>query len=174
MTDFKNATGYTGGILFSSQLNKRTHLRIGGKFGRIGKVRVGLGQTSNYEVPNRITIHGDLDMQTGPKTKIIPSFLFENYGTASALVLQGKGKYLLDAKKGIDLTGGLGYRFGDALEVLVGLGWGDIDVGIGYDLPVSGQASEAIPLGGLELAITYVMKLYKEPQVDPVIFCPRF
>ncbi len=174
MTDFKSATGYTGGLVFTSKLNKRSQLRIGGKFARIGRVRVGLGQSSNYEVPNRIAFHADLDHQTGPKTKIIPSILYENYGTASAFVAQAKGKYLLDAKKGLDIMGGLGYRFGDALEVLFGVGWGDIDVGIGYDLPVSGQSSEAIPLGGLELAITYVMKIYKEPQVDPIIFCPRF
>ncbi len=171
---FESATGYAGGLVYSSQLNKRTRLRIGGKFARIGNVRVGLVNKQNYKVPNRITIHGDLDMQTGPRTKFMPSVLFENYGTASAFVLQGKGKYLLDAEKNLDLTGGLGYRFGDALQVLLGVGWGDVDVGIGYDLPVSGQASEAIPLGGLELAVTYILKIYKEPQVDPIIFCPRF
>jgi len=171
---FENATGYTGGLMFTSQLNKRAKLRIGGKFARIGRVNVGLAQNSNYRVPNRIAIHGDLDLQTGPKTRVMPSLLYENYGTASAFVLQTKGKYLLDQKKNIDISAGLGYRLGDALQVLVGLGWGDIDLGIGYDLPVSGQASEAIPLGGLEIAINYIIKIYKEPQVDPVILCPRF
>lgn len=174
MTDFQNATGYVAGLTYTSQINKRSRLQLGGKFARIGRVRVGLVSNGNYEVPNRITIHGNLEYQTGAKTKVIPSILYENYGTASAFVLQARGKQLLDAKKNIDASAGLGYRFGDALQVLVGLGWGDIDIGIGYDLPVSGQASEAIPLGGLELAITYIMKIYKEPQVDPVIFCPRF
>ncbi len=172
--DFKNATGYTAGLLLSTALNKRAKLRIGGKFARIGKIRLNLAPNQTYKLPNRITIHADLDYQIRPRTKIIPSLLYENYGTASALVVQGRGKYLLDPKKTIDISAGLGYRVGDALEVLFGLGWGDIDVGIGYDLPVSGQSSEAIPLGGLEVAITYVMKIYKEPQVDPVIFCPRF
>ena len=173
-TDFKSATGYAAGVEFRSQMNKRTSFRIGGKFSRIGKVKVNLAPSPTYEVPNRITLHTDLEYQTGPRTKIIPSILFESYGSASAFVFQTKGKYLLDGEKKIDLTGGLGYRFGDALQVLVGLGLGDIEVGIGYDLPVSGQAPEAVPLGGLELGVSYIMKIYKEPEVDPVIFCPRF
>jgi type IX secretion system PorP/SprF family membrane protein len=172
--DFQNATGYTAGLQLATALNQRTKLRIGGKFGRIGRVNVGLGQNSRYRVPNRISLHADLDIQTGPKTRFIPQLLYENYGTASVMVLQGRAKYLLDKEKKIDISGGLGYRFGDALQVLFGLSWGDIDIGIGYDLPVSGQASEAVPLGGLELGISYIMKIFKEPQVDPVIFCPRF
>lgn len=172
--DFTNATGYGVGLQWSSNLNERTKMRIGGKFSRIGRMRLPLGQSSNYRIPNRITIHADVDIQTGARTRVMPALLYENYGTASAIVFQAKGKYLLDKKKELDLTGGLGYRFGDALEVLVGLGWGNFDFGIGYDLPVSGQASEAIPLGGLEMAIIYTLKIYKEPKVDPVIFCPRF
>ena len=172
--DFKSATGYVGGLELKSTLNKRTVFRVGGKYSRIGKVRVGLAPTGRYQVPNRFTLHTDLEMQTGPKTKFIPSLLYENYGSASAFVFQGKGKYLVDKENSVVLTGGLGYRFGDALQVLVGLGWGDFDVGIGYDLPVSGQSSDAIPLGGLEVGITYMLKIYKEPKVDPIIFCPRF
>ena len=172
--DFKSATGYAGGLELKTVINKRTTFRIGGKISRIGKVRVNLAPSPNYEVPSRITLHTDLEYQTGARTKVMPSLLYESYGTASAFVFQGRAKYLLDDEKNMDITGGLGYRFGDALQVLVGIGWGDIDVGIGYDLPVSGQASEAVPLGGLEVGISYIMKIYKEPKVDPVIFCPRF
>ena len=172
--DFKSATGYGAGLQLTSKLDKRTTLRIGGKYNRIGRVRVELATAPIYQVPNRFTLHADLDRQVGPRTKILPAILYENYGSASVLVAQARGKYLLNAEKNIDVLGGLGYRFGDALEVLFGLGWGDFDFGIGYDLPVSGQASEAIPLGGLEFAVAYMVKIYKEPEVDPVIFCPRF
>lgn len=173
-TDFKKATGYVGGLMYTTTMSKRTKLRVGGKVARLGKVNVGVGNGGSYEVPSRITIHGDLDHQVGPRTKITPAVLYETYGSASAFVAQAKGKYLINQKKDMDFTAGLGYRFGDALEVLLGMGIGDLEVGFAYDLPVSGQASEAIPLGGLEVAVNYILKIYKEPKVDPVIFCPRF
>lgn len=173
-TDFKSATGYVGGLMYSTTMSKRTKLRIGGKVARIGKVRVGVGNGGNYEAPTRITIHGDLDHQVGPKTKITPAILYETYGSASAFVAQAKGKYLINQKKDMDFTAGLGYRFGDALQVLLGMGLGDLEIGFAYDMHLSGLASEASPLGGLEVGVNYILKIYKEPKVDPIIFCPRF
>lgn len=172
-TQFNRASGYTGGIQLKTHLSDRTVWRIGGRYARIGKVRVNLIQPRR-NLPGRLALHTDVEHQTGPKTKLTGALLWEDYGPANIMMIQGMNKWLLNEKQNITFSAGLGYRFGDAAQGLVAIGWGDIDLGIAYDMIFSSQAPEARPLGGLELALTYVLKIYPEPKVDPVIFCPRF
>jgi type IX secretion system PorP/SprF family membrane protein len=171
--NFNRGTEYAGGVEFRTELNDRTKFRVGARYGHIGKIRQSVAGGS-YRLPARIGGHFEADYLLNSRVIISPSLLYEHFKPASQFVAQCKGRYLFDPEKKIEFSAGLGYRFGDAAQVLFGLGWDQIQVGIGYDLPVSAQSAEAIPLGGLEIAASYIIRIYKEPQVDPVIFCPRF
>ena len=171
--NFQSGTEYAGGIQLRTQLNDRTQVRVGARYGHIARIRQAVAG-GIYRLPARIGMDFEADYLLKPRVIISPSIMYENHKPASQFVAQCRARYLFDPEKNIEFSAGLGYRVGDAAQVLFGLGWGDINVGIGYDLPVSDQAAEAIPLGGLELAASYIIKIYKEPQVDPVIFCPRF
>ncbi|MEM6964514.1 MAG: type IX secretion system membrane protein PorP/SprF, partial [Bacteroidota bacterium] len=82
--------------------------------------------------------------------------------------------YHLNEEKDMTLNVGLGYRLRDATKFIVGMDYKQFRVGAAYDLTVSDlRDADGVP-GGFELGASYIAKIYKKPDVKPVIFCPRF
>jgi len=84
--------------------------------------------------------------------------------------------YLMDAKKGVVVNGGLGFRaigLADA-QLFFGIEMKDLKVGAAFDLGILGYQQAPGLQGAFELGATYIIKIYKDPEVDPVLFCPRF
>ena len=67
---------------------------------------------------------------------------------------------------------GAGYRLRDAAEVLVGAYYKDFRIAASYDVTLSELKDRNNTVGGFELAVSYIGKIFKEPKVKPVIFCP--
>ncbi len=84
--------------------------------------------------------------------------------------------YLIDPKKGTVVNGGLGFRaIGPAdLQLFFGVEMKDLKVGAAFDLGLLGFQQAPGFQSAFELGATYIIKIYKDPEVDPVIFCPRF
>ena len=170
----KSATEIAAGIQLNSKLSKRTTIRAGISYGHLTSPKIGVIK-QDYKLPSRLTVHGELDFLLKPRLMVQGLLLAESFGkTSSNMVAQAKARFLINAHKRIDINTGLGYRFGDALQVLMGAQVKDIKVGLGYDLTMSARSSDRLPLGGLEISAGYIIKLYKEPKSDPIIFCPRF
>ena len=71
---------------------------------------------------------------------------------------------------------GPGYRMieNDAIEAILRFDYKQFRVGAAYDFNVSSLSSISNNKGGFEIAVSYIAKIFKEPTVKPVIFCPRF
>ena len=69
---------------------------------------------------------------------------------------------------------GLGYRFGDAAQVLFGGDYKDLRVALSYDVNVSSLSTASDYQGGFELAAWYIIKIYRKPTIKTRILCPRF
>jgi type IX secretion system PorP/SprF family membrane protein len=84
--------------------------------------------------------------------------------------------YLINPEKGVVLNGGLGVRaIGLAdLQLFFGVEMKDIKVGAAFDLGVLGFQQAPGFQNAFEIGAQYIIKIYKDPDVDPVIFCPRF
>lgn len=128
------------------------------------------GRGSRARLPMKLVGFARYDYDINEKIRVMPSILFQSIGPASEFAVQGMVGYKMPAEN-LVLSAGLGYRIGDALEVLGGIEYKDLRVGISYDLTLSDLVS---PYGAFELAVAYIGKIYKRPKVDPVIFCPRF
>ncbi|NND33350.1 MAG: PorP/SprF family type IX secretion system membrane protein [Saprospiraceae bacterium] len=128
------------------------------------------GGGASTELPMRIIGYGTYYMDLNEKFLVLPSVLFQSLGPASELDLQGMVGYKIPSESTV-LKAGLGYRIGDALQVLLGVDYKDLRVGASYDLTLSALSS---PHNGFEIGVAYIAKIYKRPKVDPVIFCPRF
>ncbi|MDX1408173.1 MAG: type IX secretion system membrane protein PorP/SprF, partial [Saprospiraceae bacterium] len=72
------------------------------------------------------------------------------------------------------LIGGFGYRLSDALQVLAGIQIKDVKVMLSYDLNTSRFSPATGTFGGFEISAMYIGTIYKRPDPDPVLFCPRF
>ncbi len=118
----------------------------------------------------RVTFTGEGSFLSTDKLRINPAFIFQAKSGATELAVQSTADYLLDPKKGTVVTGGLGYRVGDAVELIGGIQIKDLKIGISYDVTMSGLRNAGG--GAFELAVGYIGRIYKTPDVKPVIFCP--
>ena len=104
---------------------------------------------------------------------LYPAFIFQNSAKVNEIAVQAMGGYNLTFnEKALQAKAGLGYRVGDAVQILLGANYNDWQFGLAYDLTTSGLTSTNNLRGGFELALSKIIKIYKEPDVPPVIFCP--
>ena len=168
-----NYGDYGAGIVFKSTISKTGFLQMGIKAEHFTRVNVSL-LTQNDRLPMRMTAFGKADIPISDQFSLIPSALFEIYGPASEFIIQAGGKYLLNEEKDISLRAALGYRVLDATQIILGIDWKDLRLGLGYDITTSGLTSATRGFGGFDIAVSYMVRIFKKPTVDPVIFCPRF
>lgn len=164
------------GLLFSQELNERSRFNIGvsglhlitpNKYSLLGP------GNNDSDLDMRFNAHATYRTDLGTKWMIQPTALYVNMRPASQLAVQGWGGRYLGEAKDMLLRFGLGYRWGDATEVLLGFDYKDLQVGLSYDINVSGFREATDFQGGFEIAASYIVKIYKEPTVPPVIFCPQ-
>jgi len=84
--------------------------------------------------------------------------------------------YLFNEKKGVVLNGGLGIRaIGPAdASIFLGADIKDLKIGAAFDLGLIGFQTAPQFQNAFEIGASYIIKIYKQPDVEPVIFCPRF
>ena len=82
-------------------------------------------------------------------------------------------EYRPNKKSDTIIKGGLGYRSGDAVQLLAGIIYKGWDVGIAYDLTVSSAADLTNRYGGIELGIRRIIIANRKPDVNPKELCPR-
>lgn len=172
-------TDHVGGLHLKTLMNKTNVLQLGVSVGNIGKPRGGLdsgggGIGGAYEIPMRILGHGSYRTMYNDRLAIIPSAFFQLLGKDKEIMVQAVGEYLFNPAKRIVLKGGLGYRVGDAVQLILGTDIKDLKVTFGYDINVSKLTPASNTFGGFEIAATLIGIIYKKPNPDPVLFCPRF
>ncbi len=141
-----------------------------GSFVRTDSI-IGMENQPNFTKP---TIIGFAEVSTllTDKIRLNPAVIFQVNGPFSTVMAQTTADYLLNPAKRMILTGGLGYRIGDSVHLIGGIQIKDLKVTLAYDITVSGF-SDATRNGAFEIGVGYIGKIYRKPQVDPVIFCPR-
>jgi len=181
-----NYQDHVGGLFFKSQVNKKDLLEIGFSVGNIGSPNTSLfgnggGQDSTGQRPPRsnspMKFIGSASYRAllNNKFAIKPIFFMQSLGKASEIVVQVIGEYLINPEKQIVLRTGMGYRFADALQLIVGMDFKDnIKVTLGYDINLSKLSAASNGIGGFELSAVYIGKIYKKPDPEPILFCPRF
>jgi len=119
----------------------------------------------------KIIIHGESSFLVNEKVRVNPALLFQTQAGFTELALQSTADYMLSREKELIAIGGLGYRFGDAFELMGGVQFKNVKVMLSYDLTTSSFLEAGG--GAFELGVGYVGTIFKNPNVKPVIFCPR-
>lgn len=162
----------SAGLTITGKIENGSYYRVGLSALHVNQPRAGVlaGGSANSRFPMKMVAYGTYYADLNDQFLFTPSILFQNLGPARELALQGMLGYKIPTESTV-LKGGLGYRAGDAIQVLLGIDYKDLRVGASYDLTAS-QLSR--PNNAFELGVAYIAKIYKRPKVDPVIFCPRF
>ena len=67
---------------------------------------------------------------------------------------------------------GLGYRLGRDGEALIGVDIGDLRIAGAFDLALSQFQDIAGTQSAFEIGASYIIKIYKTPELPPVLLCP--
>jgi len=182
-----NFLDVSAGILYRSEGPKQTDVTLGLSVNHITSPKYAFlnrnssaatGDTVSSNLPLRVALHGEFNFDMSKKWELTPTFLVNQITNMNELALQGWLGYKLKEKKKDDidvkLRFGVGYRIRDAAKVLLGMDYGAFRAAVAYDVNVSSLKSETNTVGGFELALSYIAKIYKEPEIKPSIFCPKF
>lgn len=177
-----NYTDHVGGLHFKTKIAETDLLQLGVAVGHLGKrsdIRLIQPDSASfgggrYELPKRIIVNGSYRAMVNDRVAMVPSGFVQIQGKDKEIVGQVVGEYLFNPEKQIVLKGGLGYRAGDALQVLLGTTIRELNVMASYDINISKLSAASNTIGGFELSATIVGIIYKKPNPDPVLFCPRF
>ena len=180
----------SAGLMLRSVLNDRTRLEVGvAGIHLTGSDNPLLNETirdtvdmngntvvadDEYKQPFLFNLHGRLRYQLTDKWTLTPGVLARTTeGTPPEIIVQTwAGRQINDD---FDLNVGLAYRFADAAQVLLGLDYlKDLKIALSYDLNLSSLNTISDYQGGFELAASYIIKLYKQPDTNPTILCPKF
>ena len=165
----------TAGVGLRSKLNATTKMNAGFAIHHINRPsNTYKSGGSTWKQPFLYVANLGLDVDLTKKWILSPSLLFQSVSGASEINIQALGSYLFNTEKKIRLNVGAGYRVADAAMMMVGMDYGDLRVGLAYDVNVSSLSQVSKYKGGFELGASYIVKIYKTPDVKPVIFCPRF
>lgn len=115
--------------------------------------------------------HARLDLEMSEKWRFQPTVFLQSSASVTSISLQAWGSRVL--KPDVNLRLGLGYRTGDAGQILVGLDYDRLRAALSYDITLS-QAREITNYqGGFELSAAYIINIYKKPTVVPTMLCPK-
>lgn len=162
------------GVNLNAALNKKMGINIGFSMAHLTQPKYNLINSPIAKLPVRFAGHGQFNIGLDDKWTLSPAFLFQSMAGANEIAIQAMTSRLLNKEKEISLRGGLGYRLRDALEILLGIDYGQLRVGAAYDLNISDLKTATNYHGGFEIAASYIVKIYKKPEVKPVLLCPRF
>ncbi len=173
---------FQAGISLNSTLNKQMNFNVGFSMFHLGQpnyttftdaAAAGIAD-EDKRLPRRMVGHGEFNADLTDKWTLSPSFLYQQIQGADEIVIQTMAGHHFNAEKDITLRFGAGYRLRDAAQALVGFDFKGFRVGVAYDINVSELDVASANRGGFEIAASYIAKIYKQPVVKPVIFCPRF
>jgi type IX secretion system PorP/SprF family membrane protein len=161
------------GLMLRHTFTETMNFSLGVSAQHLTQPRYNLITSGIERLPIRFQAHAQFTSDLGEKWMIAPTAFYSIMSPASEIAAQAWGGRYLGETRDMLLRFGAGYRVGDAAELLLGFDYKGLQAGLSYDLNVSQLSDASNFQGGFELAVSYIVKIFKEPEVPPVIFCPR-
>ncbi|MBK8954689.1 MAG: PorP/SprF family type IX secretion system membrane protein [Saprospiraceae bacterium] len=167
----------SAGLALSVPVSVKKHgLKVGFALNHLNKPTVSVLGSGGDKLGMLLNVHSSLQYHLNEKIDVIPTVYFRSLEKNKETIGQCMLSYLYDVEKKVRLNAGLGYRFGDALQIMAGMEYGKIKAQIGYDQTLGDlkDAKDPAGFGALEIGISYTGAIVKKPNPKPKVFCPRF
>lgn len=158
------------GAQYRYLIDKDHQFTLGGAVSRISLSRVTTGRFINKPYL-RINAHASYQFPITDKFSLDPTIWYSRSVVFSNLMTQMNSHYKL-GKKNI-LHTGIGYRWDDSVDFLVGLTYDTWTFSLAFDLTVSSAALYNNNNGAIELGVYKLINIYKRPVVKRKKFCDR-
>ncbi len=167
------------GLLLKSRISNTSSFEVGLSGRHLIKgeynfdTQSGNNRNDDFKLGLRFIAHAKATFELNEKFTLDPTVYYTNLTPASQFQIQAWSGYHLNAEERIKLNFGLGYRAGDAGQILLGMDYKDFKVAAGYDLTLSALNEVNNYQGGFEIAVWYIAKIFKQPEIKPAILCPH-
>jgi len=167
------------GTVLTTQMNKKSDLRMGVSMTHLLAPDRSLTTdpiiNDRDNIARKFQAFATIYQSIGKRSMFTPSLLVQRQDMSTEIQLQGIASYLFSPEKDLWLNYGLGLRPMSAADLILFLGADikDIRVGMSYDINFSGLSPASRGNGAMELGVSYIWKLYKKPNPDPIMICPR-
>lgn len=174
-----NYSVINAGVAIKTMMGKNASFQLGAAMMHINapKLRFGIENSSAQSIiGRRINVHSNIRSQMGKQMVIEPAVYLSfnsDSDTQSNLNFQFITEYTIKKKGKWALVTGLGYRAGDAANVILGMKSDKTQVTFSFDLTVSDAAEYLYSQGAFELGGYHIFHPDKTLEVDPIIYCPR-
>ncbi|HMO31865.1 MAG TPA: PorP/SprF family type IX secretion system membrane protein [Lacibacter sp.] len=121
-------------------------------------------------IPLRLSALGGVRLPLSESITFIPHFLYLQQGTARELLLGAYGSVYVS--ENTDFLVGANYRINDAVTPFAGIRFGELTVGLSYDVTQSQLSRLTRGVNSLELSLSWLVK--KPRRNVPYFNCPRF
>ncbi len=162
------------GIAFKSKFAKLSSFTIGFAVYHILPPKYAGIKYNNY-INRRYTIHSSLYYTLTKMFMIEPQVIVSLSNNATNIMPQFKSfiKLSKDKSKTDMVYFGLGYRLNDALHVMMGMKYKNLDIGLAYDITISSAAQYNNHQGGIEFGVYKIFQIHKKRNVTPILICPE-
>lgn len=169
-------TDFNVGVSFKRMTTKTNYIDMGLAVNHLTQSEFQFsGSGIRNVVARRVNAYVEYHIQSSKQLAIKPIIVYSRMFNFQNLFGQFNLEYKPNRKKDTLIKGGLGYRNGDALQILAGMYYKEWDVGLAYDLTVSSAANLTNRFGGLEIGIKRIIIANKKPDEEPpAILCPHF
>jgi type IX secretion system PorP/SprF family membrane protein len=183
LQDFSGGySNLSAGFLFKSPIGDKSSIELGAAAHHIIPSDFDFPMSNaRNEINLRANVQSRINLQVNDRFSLSPTFYFSNLSTSNNIVLQlntaiqinkTKTKRQNQSINPFMLYPGIGYRLGDAAQLILGGEIKGYRVSLAYDFAL-GDYSEFTRNGALELGFQYIIRIDKKPEIKPIIFCPR-
>jgi len=153
-----------GGLLWRYRVSRPIVVNLGIAGFHLNKPRQSLVSEENDKLDRKIVIHGKAWIKLNNENfSVLPNFLYMqqraqkefSFGALIRYHLKQKLKYATPQQSNAVLAG-INYRFNDAAVASLYFEYGKAQIGISYDLNVSGLKKVSHGMGGFELSLRYI------------------
>ncbi len=155
-------------------VKKKNVLNLGVSIEHLISPEYNLVKTTISKLPRRVNLYGRVDVAMTKQLSLHPALIVRTAKSQWETMAQTMVGFKLDPKKDLVIKAGLGYRLGDAAQVLLGAEVGDWRVGASYDVTTSNLRSNSSIKDGFEIGVGYIGKIFKKPNPPATILCPKY
>ncbi len=168
--------GYTIGAVFTSKLSEFNSLKTGFAVHNVGnnlRVSYTTQGSGSYKRNLRFSGFGIYHMRLPNGLHLEPRIFVQYTKPSFEASIQTVAGLEITKPTKMKLLGGLGVNMPNGLQVLFGTEIKNLKVVFSFDLNLSDKVLVSGTGGALELGASYIFKIKREPNPDPVLLCPN-
>jgi type IX secretion system PorP/SprF family membrane protein len=170
------SSGYTIGMVYTGNFSEKTKLNLGLAVGNIGRnVNYTLLENgSGYNRKNlKFTSFAKYRTELENGLILEPRMVFVYMNPSYEGSFQALAGLKMKKPENTIVYAGLGYNIVNGLQFLMAADIKELRAFYSFDINLSDKTAVSGPSGAFEIGASYIFKIYKRPNPDPVLVCPQ-